>query len=246
MITLSQQMKAETGGMTKRAETLAPNPRKRARKTVCPCVFPCDCPIHSSFRMLSSAQLGTETDKAPGPSRRKRKRAPTPPPINVTKGMPKKRRRVKPDNEYGVARGVDFLDVACVLNFDLPTSARAYTHRVGRTARAGRSGTALSFVLPLSEFGNHKAVGGVPSTRHDEEVWERITRAQQGRVREYVFDKRQVDAFRYRMEDALRAVTRYAVREARLKEIKQELLTSDKLKVRRRLYSLYRLDDSLS
>jgi len=191
--------------------------------------------------MLSSAQRGTEIGKAPGPSRRKRKRALTPPPINVTKGTPKKRRRVKPDSEYGVARGVDFLDVACVLNFDLPTSARAYTHRVGRTARAGRSGTALSFVLPLSEFGNHKAVGAVPSTRRDEEVWERIARAQQGRVREYVFDQRQVDAFRYRMEDALRTVTRYAIREARLKEIKQELLTSDKLKVRRRLYRLYRL-----
>jgi len=191
--------------------------------------------------MLSSAQRDTETGKAPGPSRRKRKRVPTPPPVNVKKVTPKKRRRVKPDNEYGVARGIDFLDVACVLNFDLPTSARAYTHRVGRTARAGRGGTALSFVLPLSEFGKHKAVGGVPSTRHDEEVWERITRAQQGRVREYVFDKKQIDAFRYRMEDALRAITRYAIREARLKEIKQELLTSDKLKVRHRLYGLYRL-----
>lgn len=191
--------------------------------------------------MLSSAQRDTETGKVPGPSRRKRKRVPTPPPVIVKKGTPKKRRRVKPDNEYGVARGIDFLDVACVLNFDLPTSARAYTHRVGRTARAGRGGTALSFVLPLSEFGKQKAVGGVPSTRHDEEVWERITRAQQGRAREYVFDKKQVDAFRYRMEDALRAVTRYAVREARLKEIKQELLTSDKLKVRRRHYGLYRL-----
>jgi len=103
---------------------------------------------------------------------------------------------------------------------------------VGRTARAGRGGTALSFVLPSSEFGKHKAVGSVPSTQHDEETWERIARAQQGRVREYVFDKKQADGFRYRMEDALRAVTRYAIREARLKEIKQEMLTSDKLKVR--------------
>lgn len=167
-------------------------------------------------------------DGVPDSSRRKRKRAPTPP---VKTGRHKKRRGVKSDKEYGVARGIDFLDVACVLNFDLPFSARAYTHRVGRTARAGRGGTALSFVLPPSEFGKHKGVGSVPSTRHDEETWERITRAQQGRVREYVFDKRQVDGFRYRMEDALRSVTRYAIREARLKEIKQELLTSDKLKV---------------
>jgi ATP-dependent RNA helicase DDX56/DBP9 len=171
-----------------------------------------------------------EEDHDPGPSQRKRKRESTPP----AKPKPeerKKRRGVKRDAEYGVARGVDFLDVACVLNFDLPTSARAYTHRVGRTARAGRSGTALSFVLPASEYGKHKAVGGVLSTQHDEEVWGRISREQQGRVREYAFDKKQVEAFRYRMEDALRAVTRYTIREARLKEIKQELLTSEKLKV---------------
>ncbi|KAH9973539.1 P-loop containing nucleoside triphosphate hydrolase protein [Lactifluus volemus] len=161
--------------------------------------------------IFTSTQREAEADRAPGPSQPKRKRAPTPPPT-IAKASPRKRRRgAKRDTEYGVARGIDFLDVACVLNFDLPTSSRAYTHRVGRTARAGRGGTALSFVLPSSEFGKHKAVGGVPSTRHDER---------------YVFDKKQVDAFRYRMEDALRAVTRHAIREARLKEIKQELLTN--------------------
>ena len=182
--------------------------------------------------IVTSTQRGAEEeDDHPGPSRRKRKRELTPP-AKLKPGSRKKRRGAKRDAEYGVARGVDFIDVACVLNFDLPTSARAYTHRVGRTARAGRSGTALSFVLPASEYGKHKAVGGVPSTLLDEDVWGRIERAQQGRVREYAFDKKQVEAFRYRMEDALRAVTRYAIREARLKEIKQELLASEKLKVR--------------
>ena len=181
--------------------------------------------------VVTSTQRGAEDENHdPGPSKRKRKRDSTPS-SKAKPGIRKKRRGAKRDAEYGVARGVDFLDVACVLNFDLPTSARAYTHRVGRTARAGRSGTALSFVLPASEYGKHKAVGGVPSTMHDEDVWGRIARAQQGRVREYAFDKKQVEAFRYRMEDALRAVTRYAIREARLKEIKQELLTSEKLKV---------------
>ena len=158
--------------------------------------------------MFASAQRDSDADNVTGPSRRKRKRAPTPP---AKSGRHKKRQGVKSDKEYGVARGIDFLDVACVLNFDLPSSARAYTHRVGRTARAGRGGTALSFVLPSSEFGKHKAVGSVPSTQHDEETWERIARAQQGRVREYVFDKKQADGFRYRMEDALRAVTRYVI-----------------------------------
>ena len=45
-----------------------------------------------------------------------------------------------------MTRGVDFLDVAAVLNFDLPGSARAYTHRVGRAARGGAPGVAVGFV----------------------------------------------------------------------------------------------------
>lgn len=151
--------------------------------------------------------------------------------------MSNKRKRRKgnaPDAEYGVSRGVDFVDVSCVINFDLPTTSRAYTHRVGRTARAGRTGMALSFVVPASQWGKNKVVGCVPSAAHDEEVFARIEREQGARgstLKEYTFDMKQVDAFRYRMEDALRAVTRSAIKEARIKDLKAEILNSDKLKV---------------
>ena len=77
-------------------------------------------------------------------------------------------------------------------------------------------------------------MGGVPSTKHDETVFGRIEREQAARgskVKEYQFDMKQVEAFRYRMEDALRAVTRSAIKEARIKELKTEILNSDKLKV---------------
>jgi hypothetical protein len=47
----------------------------------------------------------------------------------------------------------------------------------------------------------------------------------------FQFDMAQVDAFKYRVNDALRAVTKSAIKEARLKEIKQEILNSEKLKV---------------
>ena len=45
--------------------------------------------------------------------------------------------RVKKDAEYGVARGVDFRDVASVVNFDVPENEKTYTHRIGRTSRGG-------------------------------------------------------------------------------------------------------------
>ncbi|WP_374763483.1 DEAD/DEAH box helicase [Yunchengibacter salinarum] len=43
------------------------------------------------------------------------------------------------------ARGIDVDDVTHVINFELPNEAESYVHRIGRTARAGRSGTAISF-----------------------------------------------------------------------------------------------------
>lgn len=154
-----------------------------------------------------------------------------------SKSLKRKRKADKPDSsvEYGVSRGVDFVDVSCVLNFDLPASTAAYTHRIGRTARAGRTGMALSFVVPKAEWGKQKHGDiSLPSARQDEKIWKRIEKDQssKGGVKEYKFDMDQVGAFRYRMEDGLRAVTRATVKEARIKEIKQEVLNSEKLKVR--------------
>lgn len=119
-----------------------------------------------------------------------------------------------------------------MINFDLPTSASSYTHRVGRTARAGRAGMALSFVVPEKLYRKHIPTT-VATAENDERILKKIIRRQekQGKeVKDYHFNKEQVDAFRYRMNDALRAVTKVAIREARTRELRQELLKSEKLK----------------
>ena len=46
------------------------------------------------------------------------------------------------------SRGIDVDDVSHVFNFDLPNIAESYVHRIGRTARAGRDGKAVSLCEP--------------------------------------------------------------------------------------------------
>ncbi|KAM9801224.1 putative ATP-dependent RNA helicase DDX56 [Neosynchiropus ocellatus] len=122
------------------------------------------------------------------------------------------------DKEFGVSRGVDFQNVANVINFDFPASVDSYIHRVGRTARADKMGTALSLVSHLEAellADVEQALIGA----HDDSP-----------LKPYQFKMEEIEGFRYRCRDAMRSVTKQAVKEARLKEIKQELLNSEKLK----------------
>ncbi len=43
-------------------------------------------------------------------------------------------------------RGLDIENIDCIINYDLPRSPADYIHRIGRTARAGKSGDAISFI----------------------------------------------------------------------------------------------------
>jgi ATP-dependent RNA helicase RhlE len=46
------------------------------------------------------------------------------------------------------ARGIDVSDISHVINYDMPDTVDAYTHRIGRTGRAEQSGTAFTFAMP--------------------------------------------------------------------------------------------------
>jgi len=46
------------------------------------------------------------------------------------------------------ARGIDVTGIELVVNYDLPEDAESYVHRIGRTARAGHKGHAISFATP--------------------------------------------------------------------------------------------------
>lgn len=60
------------------------------------------------------------------------------------------------------ARGLDIVELPCVVNYELPYSPEDYVHRIGRTGRAGASGLAISLVSPDEE----KLLAGVERFIH--------------------------------------------------------------------------------
>ena len=147
----------------------------------------------------------------------------------------------KNDKEYGVSRGVDFYGVTFVLNIDFPKTPEAYTHRIGRTARGGASGTAISFVedgnteehavLKLIQEEQPRLPGKGSGTQNGEEgVLQGKDEELQHQPAFFDFKIADLEGFRYRMDDVKRAVTKVAVRDARVRELKQEMINSERLK----------------
>ncbi|KAJ1973406.1 ATP-dependent DNA/RNA helicase [Dimargaris xerosporica] len=132
------------------------------------------------------------------------------------------------DQEYGVARGIDFENAHTVVNFDFPRSVRSYVHRVGRTARGHTEGQSLSFVVPEDRLNSLSR----KVSAHDEKVYERVIAHQQKQgqtIKPFVVDPSQLEGFRYRTMGALSMVSRLTVQKARIKDIKRELVNSEKL-----------------
>ncbi|XP_041321877.1 probable ATP-dependent RNA helicase DDX56 [Pyrgilauda ruficollis] len=123
------------------------------------------------------------------------------------------------DPEFGVSRGIDFQNVAAVINFDVPNSVETYIHRVGRTARGDSPGTALTLALP-DELEGLRRIEDTLAAENGQSM-----------LQPYEFRMEEIETLRYRCRDAMRAVTKQAVREARLRELRQELLNCEKLKV---------------
>ncbi|MGL5683505.1 MAG: DEAD/DEAH box helicase [Marinifilaceae bacterium] len=70
--------------------------------------------------------------------------------LNALKAFKEGRSRIMVASDVA-ARGIDVQDVSHVINFDIPTIPEEYVHRIGRTGRAGKEGTAISFVSEKEE-----------------------------------------------------------------------------------------------
>jgi ATP-dependent RNA helicase DDX56/DBP9 len=154
----------------------------------------------------------------------------------------KTKRSEKKDPEYGVSRGLDFRHVSFVLNVDFPPSPKSYAHRVGRTARGGAKGVALSLV-EMESADQHDLLAAVQEDQPKIPVASAVTESfqavaageigvqptEQSQPSPLDFALQEIEGFRYRVEDVSRAVTRTAVRETRAAELRAEILNSDRL-----------------
>ncbi len=161
----------------------------------------------------------------------------------------KSNKRRKRDGEYGVSRGLDFRGVSFVVNVDLPVSPESYTHRIGRTARGGANGVALTLLdsskneeaemlfhiqdsQPTKAAMNGSGDGDLKESTEDgvqEEGGAGMHPQVQRQPCPLDFDLKEIEGFRYRVEDVARAVTKVAIRETRAAEVKAEILNSERL-----------------
>jgi len=188
------------------------------------CVLNSELPVQSRIHVVEEFNRGMynyliATDEA-GDIKGKSSTAASTSSKKSEKGKGKKG---KNDHEYGVSRGIDFQNVKAVINFDFPETQTSYMHRVGRTARGvGNEGFSLSFI-------NTDAKVKDQEEKVFEEVRDHFESLNQ-KLLPFEIDQNAIEGFRYRVEDGIRAVTRVAVREARIKELKTEIITSEKLK----------------
>ncbi|CAG7721408.1 unnamed protein product [Allacma fusca] len=186
------------------------------------CVLNSELPQMSRWHTVQQFNLGTYNVIIASDDRHLDEKAPEDTvkeesPAETSEAAKKKRKR---DKESGVSRGIDFQFVSNVINFDFPLDSSSYLHRVGRTARGNNQGAALSFVSIKEE----------KLLKEVEEVLEQLSGESEMKMKPFNFKMEEVEGFRYRAMDAWKAVTRIAIREARLKEIRHEIMNSQKLK----------------
>lgn len=107
------------------------------------------------------------------------------------------------------ARGIDVPDISHVINFDMPRTADVYLHRIGRTARAGKKGNAISLV-----------------EAHDQPMIERVARYMKEEIKERFVEglkpSHKKAEFKKKKKKVSKKVAKGKAKKAEKKQVKKE------------------------
>ncbi|KAH0801061.1 ATP-dependent RNA helicase dbp9 [Histomonas meleagridis] len=118
-------------------------------------------------------------------------------------------------HEFSASRGIDFQNIDCVINFEVPKTIEQYIHRVGRTARGMKEGIAITFI------NNEKDI---------EFITEYLRTQENNEIRRFDFNVTDAEIFRYRVSSVLESITKTQIKSSKRIDIKRELLNSERLK----------------
>ncbi|RKU47014.1 ATP-dependent RNA helicase dbp6 [Coniochaeta pulveracea] len=99
-----------------------------------------------------------------------------------------------------VARGIDLPELEHVVNYDIPASAAAYVHRVGRTARAGRKGAAWTLVGNTEAAWFFREIGGEGKGEHRIQRSSKVERVRVGDQGDDGFGEERVKEYELALE----------------------------------------------
>ncbi|CDJ42292.1 ATP-dependent nucleolar RNA helicase, putative [Eimeria tenella] len=126
------------------------------------------------------------------------------------------------DSEFAGHRGLDMQGVACVFNFDAPSSLKSYIHRIGRTGRGGSMGVAVT-LIDASQEQQQLLLQQLLTVR-------RAPGSNCSTLTPLSLQLQDVECFRYRVEDVRRGITKRVIAAAVARDLQQQLLNSGKLK----------------
>ncbi|SOV23954.1 DEAD/DEAH box ATP-dependent RNA helicase, putative [Plasmodium sp. DRC-Itaito] len=125
--------------------------------------------------------------------------------------------KINEEKDFLYSRGLDFYDVKCVVNFDMPSDLETFIHRIGRTCRLNNKGKCISFVNEL----NYVDVELLQTLIEDKNICSMIKKDIQYNI---------IEKYRYRVESTLNKCTSKKIKLFIQKEILYQSLKSKELK----------------
>ncbi|BAM41158.1 DEAD-box family RNA helicase [Theileria orientalis strain Shintoku] len=136
------------------------------------------------------------------------------------------------DQDMNLSRGVDFVNLKCVINFDEPKSLEIYKHRIGRTGRNYQEGSSLTFFTKRDDDLLLKLTKGFEeNSAHSLQLNEQVEGQEhgddEGGLKRLTLDESVFESFKYRVNDILKTITPKLVETAQMQSVRHSAIEQE-------------------